>query len=79
MHAPIQGYLTHKKQRPPKTLLWEYAEGPMVVLGRGAVSYERGSPVPGYWWAGVQRELEMKELRDLNDLKIHDVKPISDE
>jgi len=28
---------------------------------------------------GVQRGLEMKDLRDLNDLTIHGVKPISDE
>ena len=38
------GYLAHKKQRPPGTLQYEYVEGPMVVLGRGGVYYERGTP-----------------------------------
>ena len=28
---------------------------------------------------GVQRGLEIKELRDLNDLTVHDVQPMSDE
>ena len=42
----VQGYLAHKKERPPGTLQWEYAEGPMVVIGGGAVSYEWGTPVP---------------------------------
>ena len=28
---------------------------------------------------GILRGLGMKDLRDLNDLTIHDVKPISDE
>ena len=41
----IQGYLAHKKQRPPRTLQQEYAQGPMVVLRGGAVSYQRGTPV----------------------------------
>ena len=30
--GPLQGYLAHKKQRPPKTLQQEYAQGPTVVL-----------------------------------------------
>jgi len=38
----IQGYLAHKKQRPPRTLQQGYAWGPMAVLRGGAVSYERG-------------------------------------
>ena len=41
----VQGYLAHKNQRPPRTLHWDYAWGPTVVLGGGAVSYERGTPV----------------------------------
>ena len=40
----VQGYLAHKKQRPPSTLQYDYTQGPMVVLGGGAVSYERGTP-----------------------------------
>ena len=42
----LQGYLTHKKQHRFQTLQKGYAWGPMVVLGRWAVSYERGTPVP---------------------------------
>ena len=40
-----QGYLAHKKQHPPGTLHHDSALGPMVALGEGAVSYERGTPV----------------------------------
>ena len=40
-----QGYLTQRKQRPPRTLQEDYAYVPMVVLRGGAVSYERGTPV----------------------------------
>ena len=29
----LQGYLAHKKQRPPRALQKDYAYGPMVVLG----------------------------------------------
>ena len=43
----LQGYLAHQKQRPPGTLKWKYAEGPIVVVGRGAVSYARGTPSQG--------------------------------
>ena len=39
----LQGYLAHKKQRHPRTL--QLALGTMMVLGRGAADYERGSPV----------------------------------
>ena len=31
----LQGYLAHKKLRPPRTLQQDYALGPMVVLGGG--------------------------------------------
>ena len=41
----LHGYVAHKKQRPPRTLQKDYALGPMVVLGGGAASYERNSPV----------------------------------
>ena len=41
----MPGYLAHKKQRPPRTLQKDYAQGPMEALGRGAVSYERCTPV----------------------------------
>jgi len=43
-HVLIQGYLAHKKQRPPRTLPYEYTQGPMVVLGGGgAVSDEQST------------------------------------
>ena len=32
---PVQGYLAHKKLRPPRTLQWDYTQGPVVVLGGG--------------------------------------------
>ena len=41
----IQEYIAHKKQRPLRTLQEDYAQGPTVVLGGRAVSYERGAPV----------------------------------
>ena len=39
------GYLAHEKQPPPRTLQQKYADGPMVVLGRSAISYEQGTPL----------------------------------
>ena len=36
----LQGYLAHKKQRPPRTLQKEHAQGPVVVLRGWALSYE---------------------------------------
>ena len=39
--APVKWYLAHKKHPPPRTLQYE---DQMVVLGGGAVSYERGTP-----------------------------------
>jgi len=43
----LQGHLAHKKQRPPRTLQYDYAQDFMAVLrGGGAGSYERGTPVP---------------------------------
>ena len=42
-----QWYLDYKKQRPPRTLPYAYAYGPMGVLGGWAVSYERGTPLWG--------------------------------
>ena len=41
----VQAYLAHKKQRPPRILQYDDAEGPMVVLGGAALSYARGTPV----------------------------------
>ena len=41
----LQRYLAHTKTYPPKTLQWQYAQGPMVALEGEAVSYERGTPV----------------------------------
>ena len=33
--TPLQGYLAHKKPRPPKTLQEDYAYEPTIVLGGG--------------------------------------------
>ena len=44
----LQGYLAHKKLPPRRTLQQDYTWGPMVVLGEGKVSYERGIPVQGH-------------------------------
>ena len=44
--VPVHGYLAHKKPSPHGTLPYTYVYGPMVVLGRRALSYERGTPVP---------------------------------
>ena len=41
----VQGYLAHNKQRPLRTLKKDYAWGPLVLSGGGAVSYEEGTPV----------------------------------
>ena len=41
----VHGYLAHTKQRFPRTLQKDIAKGLMMVLGRGAVSYERGTLV----------------------------------
>jgi hypothetical protein len=43
--SSYRGYLAHRKQRPPRTLQKDCAKGPMVILGGGVVSYERGTPV----------------------------------
>ena len=45
MATALQGYLAHKQQRQPSTLQYDYIYVPVVVLGGGAVSYERGYPV----------------------------------
>jgi len=39
------GYLARKKDPPPRTLQYDYTYGRILVLGGGAVSYERGTPV----------------------------------
>ena len=57
----VQGYLAHEKQRPTRTLQKDSAQGPMVALGEGAVSYERGTPaersrVAGRVPASTERE-----------------------
>jgi len=41
----LQGYLAPKEDSPPRTLQYDYPQGPMVVPGRGAISYGRGTPV----------------------------------
>ena len=43
--STLQGYLAHNKRRAPRTLQYPCAYGPMVALGVGAVSYERGTPL----------------------------------
>ena len=45
MCLQVQGYLVHTKHHRPRTLQQDNAEGPTVLLGGGAVSYERGTPV----------------------------------
>jgi hypothetical protein len=42
----VQGYLAHKKQRPPRTLPKAYAQGPRAVPGGVAISHEQGTLVP---------------------------------
>ena len=41
----VQGYLAHKKPPSRRTLQQAFAQGPMVILGGWAFSYERGTPV----------------------------------
>ena len=43
--AVVQGYLAHKKQRPPRNLQQDCAQGLMAVLGGWKVSCERGTSV----------------------------------
>ena len=43
----LQGYLAYKKRPPPRTLQQAYSRGPTVVLWKGAIPYERGTPVWG--------------------------------
>jgi hypothetical protein len=45
LDSNIQRFLVHTKQRPPRTLQYEYAYGPMAPLRGWGVSYERGNPV----------------------------------
>ena len=42
---PIQGYLGHQKQRPPRALQYKNASGPVAALGGGAFSYDQDTPV----------------------------------
>jgi len=44
--VPLRAHLDYTKLPPPR-IQEDYAEGPMVVPGGGAVSYERGTPVKG--------------------------------
>ena len=34
---PLQGYLAYQKPPPRRTLQWDYAQGPTVVLGWGRI------------------------------------------
>ena len=45
--AEVQGYLAHKKHLPPRILQEDYTRGPTVVLGGGAVPFERDTPAVG--------------------------------
>ena len=40
----VQRYLAHEKQRPPRTLQWEYVYGPMAALREEALFNEQGTP-----------------------------------
>ena len=55
----VKGYLDHEKQRPPRTLQHEYAQGPVATLGGGAVSYEQGIPV---YDQPLLRDLELDKI-----------------
>ena len=69
--ACLQGYLAHTKQRPPRTApLGPYSRtmprAPWLVLGGGAVSYERGFPVHGAWdwgWPGRRGLFRLADVR----------------
>ena len=53
-HSP-KGYLAHEKHSPPRTLQWDHAYGPTMVLGGGVVSYEWSTPAPriGMWRSAI--------------------------
>ena len=62
---------------PSKTLAWQisrYATQLWLFLNRVEREYLLSDHKQG-----VQRVLQMKELRESIDLTIHDVKPVSDE
>ena len=54
--SALQWYLVYEKTPPPRTLQYGYAYGPMVGLGGGAFSYERGAPVMKYFPTTEQGE-----------------------
>jgi len=41
----VEGYLAQKKAPPHRTLQYDHALVPGVILGGRALSYERGTPV----------------------------------
>ena len=43
--APVQGYLAHKTQRPPRTLQYDYAQGHMVNRLPQRLLYRGTSPI----------------------------------
>ena len=45
IQVALQGYIAREKHPPRRTLQLDYTQGPVVVLGGGAVSYEPGTPV----------------------------------
>ena len=53
----LQGYLAHLKTPPPRTLQKDYAWGPVVALGGGAVPSERGVSVPTHEYNQVGARL----------------------
>ena len=59
---PLQEYLAHAKHPPPGTQQYDCTQGPLVVPGGVAVSYERGTPV--HWW-GLTRVSVLLELEGL--------------
>ena len=42
---PLQRLLAHEKQRPPRTLQYVFAQGPVMGPWGGALFDERGTPV----------------------------------
>ena len=71
MLVVIQGYFAHKKQPPPRTLLCTVGIclGPMMVLGRGVVSDERGTPVKVSLPLSLARSVDNPSLSPSNSAR----------
>ena len=71
--VPFQGYLAHKNPLPPRTLLYAYAKGPMVVLGGGHFLmselplYRGSSPIKK---VPLHRTLEAGDVRGCSNIGV---------